>query len=129
MQSFRRRQTFTTCLTDGTEVELFPGGRVARVTHARRAEYRALATAARLREAEAALERMRAGLASVVPEPLLALLSWGDLERLACGSPEVDVALLRRHTRCAWGVVGGCVRARLAGLPDALGGKREARSP
>ena len=37
-------QSFTTCLTDGTEAELLPGGRAVRVTFERRAEYRALAT-------------------------------------------------------------------------------------
>jgi len=40
----------------------------------------------------------------VVPEPLLGLMSWEELERRVCGSPEVDVASLQRHTRYRCGV-------------------------
>ncbi|KAJ1492349.1 hypothetical protein T484DRAFT_3640833 [Baffinella frigidus] len=61
---------------------------------------------ARLHESAVQLARMRAGLCSIVPEPLLALLTAEDLERRVCGSPEIDVASLQRHTRYRGGVTG-----------------------
>ena len=95
---------FTTCLTDGSSVELIQGGARVPVTFERRAEYAALVVQARLHESRPQLARMREGLVSIVPAPLLALLTPEELERRVCGSPEIDVASLRRHTRYRGGV-------------------------
>lgn len=42
----------------------------------------------------------------VAAEPLLGLITWEELERRVCGSPDVDVASLRRHTRYRGGLEG-----------------------
>jgi len=47
---------------------------------------------------------MRAGLFSVIPEQLLGFMTWEELERRVCGSPEVDISSLKRHTQYRQGV-------------------------
>lgn len=43
---------------------------------------------------------MRAGLLRVVPQPVLDLLTWQQLEKKVCGDPEITVAELRRFSKC-----------------------------
>lgn len=52
----------------------------------------------RLHESDKQIQAMRKGLSTVVPESLLQLMTWQDLEWRVCGRPYVDVGLLRRHT-------------------------------
>jgi len=95
---------FTCCLTDGTEVPLLPDGHAMPVTYQRRAEYARLVIKTRLHESARQLAKMRAGLFSVIPEQLLGFMTWEELERRVCGSPEVDIASLKRHTQYRQGV-------------------------
>ena len=90
---------FTCCLTDGSEVPLLPGGRSIPVTFQRRTEYARLVMKTRLSESEQQLAKMRAGICSVIPEQLLGFMTWEELERRVCGSAEVDIASLKRHTQ------------------------------
>jgi hypothetical protein len=48
--------------------------------------------------APAQVEAIRRGLATVVPYPMLALLSWDELQTQVCGRPRFDVELLRAQT-------------------------------
>ena len=82
---------FTCCLTDGSQVELLPGGRYTAVTYERRQEYAQLVIKARLNESAPQLAQMRAGLCSVIPEQLLYFMTWEELERRVCGSADVDL--------------------------------------
>lgn len=43
---------------------------------------------------------MRAGLLCVVPQPVLELLTWQQLEKMVCGDPEITVDCLRRFSKC-----------------------------
>lgn len=43
---------------------------------------------------------MRQGLVTVVPESVLALLTWGNLERGVCGERDISVAHLK--TACEY---------------------------
>lgn len=43
---------------------------------------------------------MRAGLLRVVPQPVLDLLTWQQLEKVVCGDPEITVAELRKFSKC-----------------------------
>ena len=43
---------------------------------------------------------MRAGLLRVVPQPVLDLLTWQQLEKKVCGDPEITVAELRKFSKC-----------------------------
>jgi hypothetical protein len=77
---------FKTALTDMREVELIPGGRSVEVTLENCEEYRRRLIATRLGEASAQIAALRAGLAEVIPLPLLQLFTWQETERLVCGS-------------------------------------------
>ena len=46
------------------------------------------------------ISAIRDGLLSVVPQAVLDLLSWQELERRVCGDPEVSVTALRRSGEC-----------------------------
>lgn len=87
-------------MSDGSEVELKPGGSQTHVSSSRqhKAEYVDLVTRRRLCESRAQLCALREGLASVLPMDLGALFTSSELEQLICGSRTVDVALLRECT-------------------------------
>ena len=89
---------FKVTLSDMSEVELIPGGRDVEVTLENCEEYCRLLVQARLDEANEQLACLRAGLAEVVPLPLLQLFTWQEAERLVCGSKLIDLDLLRSVT-------------------------------
>jgi hypothetical protein len=53
---------------------------------------------ARLAESRKQAENLRKGLTLIIPEGLLNLLTWRELETLVCGKPILDVDLLRQNT-------------------------------
>ena len=61
-------------------------------------EWAELVEKARLDESKKQAEALRKGLSIVVPEGLLNLLTWRELETLVCGKPILDVDLLRTNT-------------------------------
>ena len=83
----------------GAVAELQAGGARRAVAHCDAAEYLGACVAYRLRgEAAAQVAALREGFLSAVPGVVLRLVDWREVERLACGSPTVDIALLREHT-------------------------------
>lgn len=44
------------------------------------------------------MDAFKKGLAEVVPQALLQLFSWRELEMALCGRPDVDLELLKRNT-------------------------------
>eukprot|EP01017_Pseudomicrothorax_dubius_P038535 TRINITY_DN578_c0_g2_i1.p1 TRINITY_DN578_c0_g2~~TRINITY_DN578_c0_g2_i1.p1 ORF type:complete len:332 (+),score=91.58 TRINITY_DN578_c0_g2_i1:84-998(+) len=92
------QEKFVTYLSDGSEYELVPGGKSILVTFERRAEYAELVEKVRLEESRKQAEAIRKGLTLIVPEGLLNLLTWRELETLVCGKPIMDVELLRQNT-------------------------------
>jgi hypothetical protein len=92
-------QTFTTTLSNGTVVELKEKGAATKVSYETRGEYESLVLAARLSEHKLQIDAIRRGMAKVVPLELLPLMTWKEIEVAICGKPEIDIDLLRRHTR------------------------------
>ncbi|CAE7904906.1 HERC1 [Symbiodinium sp. KB8] len=90
--------TFTTKLSDGSEVELKPGGRSIPVTYETRTEFIARVISARLSESRAQAAAIRRGFNQVVPLGMLSLFAWHEIELLVCGSPRIDIDLLRKHS-------------------------------
>jgi hypothetical protein len=90
--------TFTYSSSDESIVELKEGGKNIPVTWALRAEYARLVKAFRLHEVSSQVAAIRRGLISIIPARFLALLTWKELELEVCGSPEIDVALLKQNT-------------------------------
>jgi len=87
-----------TMLSDQTLVELKPGGKDLAVSFADRLEWAALAERVRLNECREQVRAIKRGLCELVPEAVLMLYSWSELERRICGKPFIDIDLLRRHT-------------------------------
>jgi E3 ubiquitin-protein ligase HERC1 len=88
---------FVTRLSDGTEVELRPGGAKQRVTRDNAAEYVALAQQVRLHECSAQVAAIQAGLSQLVSVELLSLFTWREVEELICGVPDVSVESLKAN--------------------------------
>ncbi|NWW92980.1 HECD3 ligase, partial [Rhynochetos jubatus] len=93
---FGRELTYTTVLSDQRTVELIPNGGSTVVRYEDRREFIRLVQRARLEESKEQIAAMRAGLLCVVPQPVLDLLTWQQLEKKVCGDPEITVAELRK---------------------------------
>jgi hypothetical protein len=94
-------QTFTTRLSDKSEVSLLTDGDSIKVTNENRLQYAKLIEKIRLSESQIQLQAIKRGLTSVIPSKLLNLLTWQDLEWKVCGKPNIDIHLLKRHTTCS----------------------------
>jgi hypothetical protein len=93
--------------SSGAERELVPGGAERRVTFAERGRFADAALAFRLHEFDAPLGAIRRGLGTVVPLRALSLFTPAQAEELVAGKPDIDVALLKRHTRYEGGYSAG----------------------
>nr|XP_009477774.1 PREDICTED: E3 ubiquitin-protein ligase HECTD3-like [Pelecanus crispus] len=93
---FGRELTYTVVRSDQRMVELIPNGSSTVVRYEDRKEFIRLVQRARLEESKEQIAALRAGLLSVVPQPVLDLLTWQQLEKKVCGDPEITVAELRR---------------------------------
>jgi len=103
---------FTSPDASGRVVELFLEGS-KRAVEPREAHLRVwilLTSALKALEGRVAARLVAAGLAQLLPVPLVtAALSGSDLERLACGDREIDVDILKAHTKIrAEGPSGRC---------------------
>ncbi|KAB0392278.1 hypothetical protein E2I00_009510, partial [Balaenoptera physalus] len=96
---FGKELTFTTVLSDQQVVELIPGGAGIVVGFEDRSRFIQLVQKARLEESKEQVSAMQAGLLKVVPQAVLDLLTWQELEKKVCGDPEVTVDALRKLTR------------------------------
>uniref|UniRef100_H3ASF9 HECT domain E3 ubiquitin protein ligase 3 n=1 Tax=Latimeria chalumnae TaxID=7897 RepID=H3ASF9_LATCH len=93
---FGNELTHTTVLSDQRAVELIPGGTNTVVQYKDRKEFVRLVQKARLEESKEQISAMRGGLVKVVPQVVLDLLTWQELEKKVCGDPEISVEALKR---------------------------------
>lgn len=70
------QETFVTKLSDGSQVELLPGGANKDVTFENVSEFVDLVIQARLDESKAQARAIRKGFNHVVPVGMLSLFSW-----------------------------------------------------
>lgn len=96
---FGEELVYTTLLSDGRLVELLPGGSNQVVRYQDRREFINLVQKARLEESRHQVCAMQAGLVKVVPQAVLDLLTWQEVEKKVCGDPEITVEALKRLTR------------------------------
>ena len=80
---------WTTSLSDGSEAELCRGGKTRALDPASAVAYTKAAFEARLAESRTSAMAMRHGLGTVVPQWLLPLFTWSELQLLICGRNEV----------------------------------------
>ena len=50
------------------------------------------------------LEAIRRGLLKVIPQAVLDLLTWQELERKVCGDPEITIEELRRSSKLLYNI-------------------------
>ena len=73
-----------------------PKGSEKLVTPSNVPQYIEAVVRTRLHENDAVLDAIRSGIADMIPAALLCLFTWKEMERLACGVEEIDLALLRK---------------------------------
>jgi len=90
--------TFQTYLSNGTVVELCPGGKEIPVTHANHKEFIELVTKVKLAECAKQMEWVKQGVSYVLDMSVLSFLTWEDVELRACGPKDIQTAALRAIT-------------------------------
>ncbi|MBN3272630.1 HECD3 ligase, partial [Polyodon spathula] len=96
---FGSELTYTTLLSDGRVVELSPDGSSTVVKYEDRKEFIRSLPLKYGGGIVCQIAAMQAGLLKVVPQAVLDLLTWQELEKKVCGDPEITVAALKRLTR------------------------------
>ncbi|RHX98063.1 hypothetical protein DYB36_003465 [Aphanomyces astaci] len=90
---------FTTFDSNGHLAELVPGGGQKRVTFGNRVDYCDKVEQYRVHEFDVQVTAMLRGLSTLFPVRVLTLLNWQEMEMLSCGTPKIDIALWKQHTR------------------------------
>uniref|UniRef100_A0A8C2HR54 E3 ubiquitin-protein ligase HERC1 n=1 Tax=Cyprinus carpio TaxID=7962 RepID=A0A8C2HR54_CYPCA len=91
--------SFVAHSADGTLVPMIPGGHNVPLTFSNRNDYVERALHYRLHEMDRQVAAVREGMSSIIPVPLLSLLTARQLEQLVCGLPEVSVEMLKKVVR------------------------------
>ncbi|KAJ8402341.1 hypothetical protein AAFF_G00368300 [Aldrovandia affinis] len=91
--------SFTAHSADGRLVPVVPGGHNIPLTFGNRNEYVERTLDYRLHEMDRQVVAVREGMSSIIPVPLLSLLTARQLEQLVCGLPEVSVEMLKKVVR------------------------------
>ncbi|XP_026052426.1 probable E3 ubiquitin-protein ligase HERC1 isoform X3 [Carassius auratus] len=91
--------SFVAHSADGTLVPVIPGGHYVPLTFSSRNDYVERALHYRLHEMDRQVAAVREGMSSIIPVPLLSLLTARQLEQLVCGLPEVSVEMLKKVVR------------------------------
>uniref|UniRef100_A0A8B9H587 HECT domain containing 3 n=1 Tax=Astyanax mexicanus TaxID=7994 RepID=A0A8B9H587_ASTMX len=92
---FGQELVYSTPLSDGRLVELIPGGGSVVVRYEDRMEFVRLVQKSRLEESKEQIAAIQAGLMKVVPQAVLDLLTWQEVEKKVCGDPEITVEALK----------------------------------
>ena len=90
--------TFTAITLGGTEIDLHPGGADECLTWATRNRYCDERERFHLSEMKPVANAIRSGLLTQIPETMLGLLCGDEFERMVCGSPSIDIDLLKSAT-------------------------------
>ncbi|XP_056259321.1 probable E3 ubiquitin-protein ligase HERC1 isoform X3 [Seriola aureovittata] len=91
--------SFVAHSADGRLVPVVSGGQNISLTFANRTEYVERALEYRLHEMDSQVAAIREGMSTIIPVPLLSLLTAQQLEQLVCGLPEVSVEMLKKLVR------------------------------
>lgn len=89
---------YTVITLDGREVELVPNGRFLQVTPDNYRDWAQRVLDFKVHEFDTQVEAIRRGLGTIVPQRLLMLFRWEELELMVCGQPKIDINLLKRMT-------------------------------
>lgn len=92
-------ETWCVTLSDESLLELRDNGKEQRVEYEERIDYIRAALIARLKECSLQCEAMKRGMSKIIPDALLNMVTYNELETWVCGKNIVDVDLLKRHTK------------------------------
>lgn len=87
-------ESFAVNLSDGTQKEIVDGGYEKAVTYLDWLEFIEKSLITRLKESYLQSKAIRAGISSIVPQALLNLATFNELNMWICGKIEVDLELL-----------------------------------
>ena len=90
--------SFQTYLSNGSVVDLCPGGKDIAVTHANHKEFIELVTKVKLAECEQQMAWVRQGVSFVLDMSILSFLSWDEVELRACGPKDISTEALKAIT-------------------------------
>jgi len=93
-----RQLNFTVYAHKKEREELIPNGKNIYVTWENRYDYVSRVIEYKLAEGQIQLELIKEGLASIIPPDVLLLFTWQQLELTICGSPSIDIRLLKDST-------------------------------
>ncbi|PIK42263.1 putative E3 ubiquitin-protein ligase HECTD3 [Apostichopus japonicus] len=96
--NFAGQLTYVTALSGDSLVELVETGATVEVNFDERIEYCKMVETTRMSESKKQIEALRKGLLKVVPQAVLDLLTWQELETKICGDPDVSVEALLKTT-------------------------------
>lgn len=94
-------ETFETYLSNGTPVELCPGGKDKAVTHANHKEFVELVAKTKLAEYQKQMDWLKQGVSYVLDVSILSFLTWDEVELRACGAKDIETAALKAITDTA----------------------------
>lgn len=94
-------ESFETQSANGRFVPIVPSGENIQLTFSNRVEYVERALQYRMHEMDRQIDAVREGMGWIIPVPILSLLTGEKLEQLVCGSPEVNVDILKKVVRYA----------------------------
>jgi E3 ubiquitin-protein ligase HERC2 len=89
---------FTTKSSEGLEVEIIKNGRFKKVTFENRFDYVDLILNYRINEFNYQIEAIKTGLFSIIEPRFFSIFTWIEIENLICGSPDIDINILKKHT-------------------------------
>jgi hypothetical protein len=90
-------------LSDLSTVPLEEGGSEKALNFANRSAYVRKTLKARMKECQAQCDAIKRGICQIIPEALLNMVSYQELEEWIYGKKSIDVELLKRHTEYARG--------------------------
>ncbi|XP_077981106.1 E3 ubiquitin-protein ligase HECTD3-like isoform X2 [Glandiceps talaboti] len=96
--NFAEELTYTVVLSNHRIIPLIPNGESVHVQYDDRQDYCKRIQETRMRECKQQIDAIRRGLLKVIPQAVLDLLTWQELEKRICGDPEITVEALKKTT-------------------------------
>jgi len=92
-----KRLNFTVFAYKDKIHDLIPGGKNIYVTWSNRLNYLHHLTTYKIHEGHLQMQAIKEGLSSIIPADTLMLFTWQELELTICGSPFIDIAILKEN--------------------------------
>ncbi|XP_033095652.1 E3 ubiquitin-protein ligase HECTD3-like [Anneissia japonica] len=97
-ESFADDLTFTTMLSNQTVAMLKEDGDKIKVQYEQRMEFCRLVQEKRMNESKQQIAAIKHGILQVIPQAVLDLMTWQQLETSICGNPEISLEALKKTT-------------------------------